>query len=41
MTEKLCNSCKYYRKSDEYCYYCGYGHIINCKYYEKRYGIYG
>ena len=39
MTEKLCYDCKYYRNSDEYCYYCGYGRIINCKYYEKRQGV--
>ena len=38
MTGTICLTCKYYRNSDGYCYYCGYGYIVNCKFYEKRQG---
>lgn len=41
MTEKKrCGSCKYYRAIDNYCYYRGYGSKIDCKTYERKYGIY-
>ena len=40
MTEKQCYSCKYYRKSDDYCYYRGYGSKNNCRRYERKWGIY-
>ena len=38
--KEVCDDCKYYRKSDDYCYYRGYGSKRDCKSYEKRYGIY-
>ena len=40
MIEKRCGSCKYYRASDDYCYYRGYGSKLDCKRYERKYGIY-
>ena len=41
MTEKeVCDYCKYYRKSDDYCYYRGYGCKRDCKRYERRQGRY-
>ena len=40
MTEKRCCSCKHYRKSDDYCYYRGYGSKMDCKNYEMWEGIY-
>ena len=40
MTEKRCYYCKYYRKSDNYCYFVGYGGKIDCQRFERRYGVY-
>ena len=41
MTEKeVCDNCKYYRKSDDYCYYRGYGSKRDCKSFERRQGRY-